>query len=256
MSERTRVLLAGESWMTSATHYKGWDQFGSVTFHRGADVFVEALADSDFDITYMPAHEAATDFPMSAGDLERYGAVILSDIGANTLLLHPDVWLEGKPVPNRLKLVRDYVLAGGGLIMVGGYYSFQGINGGARYRGTAVEEVLPVRIAPYDDRVEVPEGFRAELLEPGHPILEGLDEPWPPLLGVNELEAETGPHVEILARLPESEGGHPLLVAGRYSEGRSIAWASDMGPHWASQAFVDWPGYARLWRQALGWVAG
>ena len=43
--------------------------------------------------------------------------------------------------------------------MVGGYYSFQGINGGARYHGTPVEEVLPVEILPYDDRVEVPEGF-------------------------------------------------------------------------------------------------
>ena len=29
--------------------------------------------------------------------------------------------------------------------MVGGYYSFQGINGGARYHGTPVEEVLAGR---------------------------------------------------------------------------------------------------------------
>lgn len=256
MSKRTRVLLAGESWMTSATHYKGWDQFGSVTFHLGAEPFVEVLADSPFDVTYMPAHEAATDFPMRADELEHYGAVILSDIGANTLLLHPDVWLHGKPVPNRLKLIRDYVLGGGGLIMVGGYYSFQGINGGARYRATAVEQVLPVSILPYDDRIEVPEGFRAELLDTGHPILEGLDEDWPVLLGVNELRAKDDPDVQVLARLPQSEGGHPLLVAGRYGEGRSIAWASDMGPHWAPQPFVDWPGYARLWRQALTWLTG
>ena len=32
--------------------------------------------------------------------------------------------------------------------MVGGYCSFQGINGGARYHGTPVEEVLPVEICP------------------------------------------------------------------------------------------------------------
>ena len=48
-------------------------------------------------------------------------------------------------------------------MMVGGYYSFQGINAGARYRGTPVEDVLPVTILPWDDRVEVPEGFRAEV---------------------------------------------------------------------------------------------
>lgn len=40
---RKKVLLAGESWVTSATHYKGWDQFGSVTFHLGAEPLVAAL---------------------------------------------------------------------------------------------------------------------------------------------------------------------------------------------------------------------
>ena len=34
------LLLVGESWMSSATHYKGFDQFGSVTFHLGAEPFV------------------------------------------------------------------------------------------------------------------------------------------------------------------------------------------------------------------------
>ncbi|MGI9333955.1 MAG: glutamine amidotransferase [Gammaproteobacteria bacterium] len=256
MSKKISVLLAGESWVTSATHYKGWDQFGSVTFHRGAEPFVDALADSPFDVTYMPAHEAAQSFPMSLSELQRFGAVILSDIGANTLLLHPDVWLHGKPVANRLKLIRDYVLAGGGLIMVGGYYSFQGINGAARYRSSAVEQVLPVNILPYDDRVEIPEGFRAELLDSGHPILSGLDEAWPELLGINELQVKRDPDVQLLARLPEAEGAHPLLVTGRYGKGRSIAWASDMGPHWVPEAFIEWPGYAQLWRQALTWVSG
>ena len=44
----------------------------------------------------MPAHEAATAFPLTMDGLQRYDAVILSDIGANTLLLHPDVWLHGQ----------------------------------------------------------------------------------------------------------------------------------------------------------------
>ena len=52
--DKTPVLLVGESWVTSATHYKGWDQFGSVTFHLGAEPFVAALADSPFAVTYMP----------------------------------------------------------------------------------------------------------------------------------------------------------------------------------------------------------
>lgn len=256
MNGKIPVLLAGESWVTNATHYKGWDQFGSVTFHRGADAFLAALADSPYEITYMPSHEAAEAFPMSATELAHYKVVILSDIGANTLLLHPDVWLHGKPVPNRLKLIRDYVLAGGSLVMVGGYYSFQGINGGARYRATAVEQVLPVSLLPYDDRIEIPDGFSAQLVQSDHPILAGLATPWPPLLGVNEVTPKEEPGVEVLARLPEDEGMHPLLVVGQYGKGKSMAWMSDMGPHWVPQEFVDWPGYGRLWRQALDWLTG
>ena len=33
--KRYKVLLAGESWVTTATHIKGFDQFSTVTFHLG-----------------------------------------------------------------------------------------------------------------------------------------------------------------------------------------------------------------------------
>lgn len=251
---RTRVLLAGESWVSAATHYKGFDQFGSVTFHLGAEPLVEALRDSAFDLHYMPAHEAATAFPSTLDELAGYGAVILSDIGSNTLLLHPDVWMKGKTVPNRLKLLREYVAGGGGLMMIGGYFSFQGINGAARWHKTPVEEVLPVSCLPIDDRLEVPEGFRAQIMEPGHPILAGLDSEWPVLLGLNEVVLKAGPDIELLAQTPADVGSHPLLAVGRHGKGRTLAWTSDIGPHWLPDSFVAWPGYARLWRQALQWV--
>ena len=220
---RTRVLLAGESWVSAAVHHKGWDHFGSVTFHLGAEPLVAALADSPFDLHYMPAHEAATRFPLTLEGLEQYGAVILSDLGSNTLLLHPDVWLTGKPIANRLKLLREYVRAGGGLMMIGGYYSFQGINGGARYHRTAVEEVLPVDCLPYDDRIEVPEGFRAEIVGPrDHPILEGLGGEWPLLLGVNEvrLKARSG---RAAARAPPGGRRRPPVARDRHLRQRPHA---------------------------------
>ena len=166
MPKKERVLLAGESWVSAATHYKGFDQFGSVTFHLGAEPLVKALEGSDYDLRYMPAYEAATAFPMTMSELDVYGAVLLSDLGSNTLLLHPDVWLRGKPVPNRLKLLRNWVAGDGGLMMIGGYFSYQGINGAARWHKTPVEQVLPVTCLPIDDRVEVPDGFAAELVDP------------------------------------------------------------------------------------------
>ena len=118
---------------------------------------------------------AARDFPLTLDGLRAWDAIILSDIGSNTLLLHPDTFILSKPTPNRLKLIRDYVAKGGGLMMIGGYYSFQGINGGARYHKTPVEEVLPVNCLSVDDRVEVPEGFAPVAKgAPSHPILKGL----------------------------------------------------------------------------------
>ena len=186
-----KVLLVGESWMSSATHYKGFDQFGSVTFHTGADPLLAALKGSEFDVTHMKAHEAAEGFPFTMDGLAGYDALILSDIGANTLLLPPEVWLHSRTVPNRLKMIRDWVAQGGNLMMAGGYFSFQGIDGKARWRRTPVEDVLPVTCLPWDDRIEIPEGCRAELLEAGHAIFDGMDGDWPPLLGVNEVERKT-----------------------------------------------------------------
>jgi len=251
---KRRVLLAGESWVSTSTHIKGFDQFNTATYHLGAERLVAALAGTAFDLTYMPSHQAASDFPTTLAGLKHYHAVMLSDIGANTLLLHPDVWLRGKTVPNRLKLIREYVRGGGGLAMIGGYFSFQGINGGARYRGTPIEEVLPVSILPYDDRLEVPEGCKATVVDQQHPITKGLGKNWPPLLGFNEIVLKQGEGIELLARAPRGQGGHPLLVAGRFGKGRSVAWASDIGPHWVPPAFLRWPGFNRLWRQMLTWL--
>jgi uncharacterized membrane protein len=251
---RKKVLLAGESWISAATHYKGFDQFGSVTFHLGAEPLVEALRDSSFELHYLPAHEAAEKFPASLEELQRYAAVILSDIGANTILLHPNVWLRSQTFPNRLKLLREWVRNGGGLAMIGGYYSFQGIDGRARWRRTPVEDVLPVTCLAYDDRVEIPEGAIPVIKKPDHPIVNGIAAPWPMVLGVNEVILRSDRPVELIAVLPDDQQVLPLLVTGEFGKGRTVAWTSDIGPHWLSPAFCAWEGYRRFWVQMLTWV--
>ena len=250
---RKKVLLAGESWVSTATHIKGFDQFPTVTYHTGADELLAALKDSAFDVTFMPAHEAQRNFPQSMEALSAYDAVVLSDIGANTLLLHPDTWVHSRPTPNRLRLLRDYVGNGGGLLMFGGYYSFQGINGGARYHKTPVEDVLPVSCLTVDDRVEVPEGYAPVVVGPqGHPILEGLGKDWPILLGFNEVKVKDG--AEVLATVSSDYGSLPLLVTGTYGKGRTVAWTSDVGPHWLPPGFIAWNGYKTLFEQMLAWA--
>jgi len=207
-----KILLVGESWISNATHYKGWDQFSSTTFHLGAEQLINSIDSTQFEIEYMTSHEAAEKFPSKISDLQKYSSIILSDIGSNTILLHPKVWIEGETFVNRLKLIKDYVQLGGSFLMVGGYLSFQGINGTARYKGTPIEEILPVNILPYDDRIEIPEGFNITIKKEDHEILLGLSGSWPPLLGLNEVVPSSTS--KTIISTPESVGSHPLLVIG------------------------------------------
>src|SRR5262249_35329838 len=143
--------------------------------------------------------------------------VVLSDIGANTFLLHPRTQ-RGERFPNRLQVIRDWTETGGALVMCGGYYSFQGIGGAAFYRGTPVEAALPVSMQPFDDRVETPEGAEVELVESGHALFAGVDGPWPYLLGYNRVEAK--PDATVLARV----GGDPFIAVAERGSGRSLVW--------------------------------
>jgi uncharacterized membrane protein len=250
----TKLLLVGESWISSASHFKGFDQFGSVTFHTGADRFVEGMGKAGIEVTYMKAHEAAEEFPYSKEELDAYDVLMLSDIGANTLLLPPDVWLRGQRVPNRLKMIESWVKDGGGLIMIGGYMTFQGIDGRGRWHRTPVERALPVECLPNDDRVEIPEGALPEVVNGAHPILEGVPSEWPYLLGVNEVVPKAG--AKVILQLSQEQDGLPLLVTGAYGAGRTVAWASDVSEHWLPKPFLAWPGYDVLFANMVKWAVG
>ena len=245
-----RVLLAGESWVSTSTHVKGWDFFSSTVYETGIRSLEAALAGSEIELRHLPGHLAPEKFPLTREELGAYHVVILSDLGSNSLLLHPSTWTSGKTMPNRLHLLKEWVLEGGGLAMCGGYYSFAGISAAAKYYRTSVEEILPVRIHTFDDRVEAPEGLVPEVLRPDHPILKGMGGEWPPLLGLNELVLKEDS--DLLARA----GAHPLLAVASRGKGRTLAWASDIGPHWCPEPFTRWEGYARLWKNAIRWLAG
>src|SRR5689334_9763481 len=151
MPRALRALIAGESWETLSFHQKGFDVFTTTFYYEGVGPLRAALEAAGHAVEYMPSHIAATKFPTELPDLRAFDVVLLSDIGSNTLLLHPDTFERSRALPNRLTLLREYVAGGGGLIMVGGYMTFQGIDAKARYAGTAVEAALPVTLLPGDD---------------------------------------------------------------------------------------------------------
>jgi uncharacterized membrane protein len=245
-----RVLLAGESWVTNSSHYKGWDFYSSAAYETGVKDLQTVLKSGGMEFTHMPSHLAAEEFPSTMESLSNYDVVLLSDIGSNTLLLPSDVFVLGKTSPNRLILLKDWVNQGGALGMCGGYLSFSGLQATAKYFRTPVEEILPVRIHTFDDRVEAPQGVQPVIVDPNHPIIAGITGTWPVLLGFNELEIK--PEAHLIAQVDD----YPLLAVRQVGKGRTLAWASDIGPHWCPESFTRWDGYARLWIQAIEWLVG
>lgn len=241
------VLLAGESWITIEHHFKGWDHFTSATFHDGATAFKKALEKHAIRVTHLYAHLVPDNFPKTVEELAQYDVIILSDIGANSLLLPSETWLRGKQMPNRLELLRQFVYSGGGLVMVGGYYSFQGIHAMARYKGTPIEDVLPVHLLPYDDRVEVPEGAYP-VTGPHFSLFQGFPPSLPPLLGYNKVTLREDAACIFLI------GNDPLLAFRKVGKGRTVAWTSDIGPHWCPHEFMFSEAYEQLWVRILNWV--
>ena len=249
MAGRIRVLLAGESWVTRSLHIKGFDSFETTSYHEGGTQLIESLRSDGIEVTYQPSHVAAESFPDTPDALADHDVVILSDIGANTLLLPDRTFVHSEPSPNRLQLLKAYVEAGGGLLMVGGYLTFQGIGGKGNYHGTPVEQVLPVDFLAGDDRQEQPQGVRPEVVDAGHPVVAGLTD-WPEFLGYNRSLLAPGGH--LVARIGED----PFLATRSVGSGRSAIFASDCGPHWGPPAFLAWNGYARLWCNLARWLAG
>jgi uncharacterized membrane protein len=242
------VLVVGESWIKHTIHQKGFDQFHSTEYEEGAGVFLRALADSGISVTYVRAHEISSRFPKTKESIDAFDVVVLSDVGSNSFLLCDETFLRSERTPNRLSVLADYVQRGGGLVMVGGYMSFTGIDGRARFGMSPLSAVLPVSMLDHDDRIEVPEGLMASVEVPNHPVLGGTPREWPHLLGYNRVVAK--PDGTVIAQYR----GDPLLVVGSIGAGRVVAFTSDLAPHWAPPEFLSWPHYRQLWTSIITWA--
>ena len=245
----TKVLLAGETWISEATHYKGFDSFTSVTFHSGADDYIKALGKHDITVTHMAAHDVPQDFPTDPKALSAYDVVVLSDIGANSFQLPPETWLEGKASPDRLAGLAQWVADGGALMMAGGYLSFQGFQARANFARSVLAPVLPVTMSDYDDRIEASEGATVSSV-PGAELSSLVSAGAPALLGYNRVFAKDDADVHAHV------GDDVLIATGNYGTGRTLVWTSDIGPHWCPQPFVDWKGFAPLMAGMIQWLAG
>lgn len=243
--------------------YAGDDKIGTSQFFVGADnfqVFTGRIKDyepvldtldgiGNIEVEHLKATDAVEEFPWSLEELEAYDVLVVSDFSRDTLLPH---FSEGAiPGPNRIRLIKDFVEAGGGLVYCGGWMTYQGYRGVGNWQGTYVDEVLPVEIKPvFDDRKERPEGAEWTVLDEDHPITAGMDTTdLPVVYGYNE----TAGFLDGADALAEVEG-HPFLAAHEHGNGRVIALTTDPGPKWGND-LLEWGGYEAFWERSLRWVA-
>jgi uncharacterized membrane protein len=245
----SRILIAGESWMSTTTHTKGVDEFTVHSYTEGVRQLRAALESGGHEVTHMPAHLVPTDFPDTAAALDDFDVVVLSDIGANSLQLAPDVFDRSVPGRDRLETLSAWVEGGGALLMIGGYLSFSGFQARGAFAETVLTRVLAVDVLPTDDRVEQPAGVVPTVLHPDHPALGGAGSEWPLLLGYNRVVPKES--AETLALV----GDDPLVVVRPVGAGRSAVFTSDCSPHWAPPAFCDdWDGYAKVFNGLVDWL--
>ena len=255
---KIRILYVGDSWLNAGT----LGAYSSLTYElRGVTVenWAQKIIDtwrrnSNLEVDYLTGWDALARFPETPEAIGRYDIVFLSDLESDSIVLYPMERSMRSPMgPNRLKLIREYVRGGGALAMIGGYASFTGRHNAGNYHGTAVEEVLPVNcLAINDDRAETPEGVMVSITQPEHSIVRDID--WstcPAFNGYNRVEVK--PNAEVLARIRET--GDPLIVVGTFEKGRSLAFTSDIAPHWGA-GFQEWAYCERFLDQVVMWLAG
>lgn len=247
---KKRILFAGETCMVHSIEFKGYDSFTSTRYAEAYGVMRKVFETIEVEVTHIPCHRVPFDFPNTLEALQAYDVVIFSDIGANTFLLHPDTVRFCKRTPNLLKLVRTYVENGGGFCMIGGYMTYQGIEAKGKYKDSPLEAILPVNLLPYDDRNETPEGADLLIEAAAHPILDGIPNDLPFVLGYNRTVLKDG------ADLVVSHDGNPIIAAWQVGQGRTVAYTTDCAPHWAPPEMIQWEHYPQLWKNIVDWLSG
>ncbi len=242
-----KILFVGESAYKIHVHFKGFASYETAYLGDNLDPFIQPVQKYGVEVNFMRNHEVASRFPLSREELAVYDAIVISDAPSDSFLLHPQT-LAGERLPNRFKLINEYVRGGGGLVMIGGWMAFSGFHAKARYPMTPLAEILPVKMCLHDDRMEIPEGAVPEVRQPQHPILKGVPVDWPFFLGYNKTFFDRG---EMLMTINTD----PLLVVHAVGAGRVAVFTSDVMPHWGPKEFVGWEYYGLFWSQLFKWAA-
>lgn len=185
-------------------------------------------------------------FPATRDQLFSYQAVIIGSIEA------------GYFTPEQLALLDEFVrVRGGGLLMLGGSFSF----GPGGYAGTPLGKALPFSISATDGAYRpgiYP--LRVDDATRDHPLLRLTADPsrarklWdqaPPLIGNSPI----GGMRLSAQKLITSQDGGVVLAAHSYGAGRVAAFTSSGSWYWQMNLPSDVGFHDKFWKQTLRWLA-
>ena len=89
-----KVLFVGESWSATLMEVKGFNSFLSSKYETGLGWIDKAIEKAGYEFVYMPNHIANDHFPFTLEELNEYSCIILSDVGADTLLIPSATFAE------------------------------------------------------------------------------------------------------------------------------------------------------------------
>ncbi|HET6416035.1 MAG TPA: glutamine amidotransferase [Polyangiales bacterium] len=209
------------------------------------------------DLTAAPTNELAL-IPFPTDELFR------EHLGSFDVVIFQNFDYAPYEMQTYLPRIRDYVQRGGSFVMIGGDRSFSE----GRYAGTAIEEILPVKLGGAG---VLTGSFRAEVNKSlaRHPIVALGPDPsltrktWqtlPPLHGMNMVTGiKDGAQVLLhhpRARL-NGRARLPVLVVGEAGSGRVAAMTTDASWRWrfaADDATVGSDEYELFWDRMIRWL--
>jgi uncharacterized membrane protein len=186
-------------------------------------------------------------------DQQQYDVIILGDVTAQQVRAVS---------PDAISKIERLVDKGAGLMMLGGYATFA--EGG--WPATRLSDLLPVQIAgPGSERGQLGVKVKMEPTDAGLRLFsyllrlsDSVKDPrdaWgelPPLDGMTRIGKPKEGVGSVLA--VNGNGGDPLLVAGQYGAGRTLAFGGDSTWRWVRDEKTQ-EMQARFWRQVVVWLA-
>jgi uncharacterized membrane protein len=160
--------------------------------------------------------------------------LILSDSDRSVFTANQQMWFK-----------EGVLESGQGLIMAGGFESFGGSGWGNTWKGSSVEDVLPVWCLNFQAWDLNPFLARPAVDASENPFITSLEwDTMPPFQGMNKVDPKIGSVTLLEARgLGLKVNGEPVLVYWETGEGAVLGHMPDWTPAWGTEVYENWKYY-------------